>query len=117
MKKQSIYLSMICLAGLIASPAILACSQMSPESGFIYQNDKNQDGKLNLKEWQNIQLKGYFVAFRAGNLAEFKRLDKNKNRVVEHDELNDQVRYRREPCADWEEYSRKLLEEQNKQNQ
>lgn len=92
-----------------------ACSQISPESAFIISNDPNQDGKLSPKEWQNAQIDRYFVAFRLGNLRDFKRLDKNKNGFLSHRELANKVRYERDPCADWEEAMQKMSEQSQNQ--
>lgn len=107
--KKYLTLSALCL--VILAPNAYACSQMPPEHGFIYQNDKNQDGKLTQKEWKSAKLDNYFVAFRLGNVQAFKRLDKDKDGFLDDKELSEKVRYDREPCADWEEAMQKMMSE------
>lgn len=104
------------LTTLCATPNALACSQLPAETGFIMSNDRNRDGNISQREWQNAQIGNHFVAFRLGDGREFARLDLNRNRKLDANELHDKVRYRRAPCADWEEYSNRVLREQQ-QNQ
>lgn len=109
-------LALTALTALFASTNALACSQLPAEAGFIMSNDRNRDGNISQREWQNAQISNYFVAFRLGDDREFARLDLNRNRKLDANELHDKVRYRRAPCADWEEYSNRVLREQQ-QNQ
>ncbi|ULJ60232.1 UDP-glucose 6-dehydrogenase [Wielerella bovis] len=100
------------LAILCAAPVAQACSQISPDSAFILNNDKNKDGALNQSEWRGAKVAGFFVELRVGDKTDFVRLDKNRNRLIDGNELDDKVRYRREPCADWEERMNQLMQQE-----
>lgn len=112
--KKLLLASTVCL--MFFAPNAHACSQLPPETAFVMSNDKNQDNQLSSKEWRNAQIDQYFVAFRLGNMTEFKRLDKNKNGLLNHKELSDKVRYQQEHCANWEKNMQKIIsQEQNNQ--
>ena len=110
MKTQTAKILALMLA--FAAPYAAACTQMPPHAGLVLDNDRNRDAALNLQEWQQAQVGAYFVNFRLGDAADFKRLDKDADGLLQPQELADWVRYRREPCADWEEMTRRMMQEQ-----
>lgn len=104
------------LSAALAAPSTYACMQHPPQYSFIFENDRNQDGKLSRREWRNAEIGNFFVAFRLGSLNEFKALDQNRNGLLDDNELAEKVLYRREPCADWLESMRKHSETRNNKN-
>ncbi|MCP2040158.1 hypothetical protein L1281_000738 [Neisseria sp. HSC-16F19] len=93
-------------AALLIPATAAACRQMPPEAALIARNDGNQDRRLSRAEWRRAAVGDFFVAFRLGDAAEFARLDQNRDGYLNAEELADQVRYRREPCADWQDIIR-----------
>ena len=105
--KQKIVLG-LSLCGLFTPHIAQACSQMQPTAAFVLINDTNRDGFLDLYEWQNARSDNLQTSFQVGNLAEFARLDYNRDQKLQAAELGfDSVRYIRAPCADWEEQIRR----------
>ena len=96
------------LCGLFTPHIAQACSQLQPTAAFMFINDANKDGFLDLYEWQNARSDNLQTSFQVGNLAEFARLDYNRDQKLQAAELGfDSVRYIRAPCADWEEQIRR----------
>lgn len=105
--KQKIVIG-LSLCGLFTPHIAQACSQMQPTAAFVLINDANKDGFLDLYEWQNARSDNLQTSFQVGNLAEFARLDYNRDQKLQAAELGfDSVRYIRAPCADWEEQIRR----------
>ena len=105
--KQKIVIG-LSLCGLFTPHIAQACSQLQPTAAFMFINDANKDGFLDLYEWQNARSDNLQTSFQVGNLAEFARLDYNRDQKLQAAELGfDSVRYIRAPCADWEEQIRR----------
>ncbi|WP_066801611.1 hypothetical protein [Moraxella oblonga] len=103
---------LLILVVALSAPTAFACSAMSPESGLVYQFDKNQDGQLSRTEFIVIKkADGYILDFKPNKRA-FNRLDSNKDGQLSSDELSNKVDYVRHPCANWEEAMAKMLEEE-----
>lgn len=101
----------ICLG--FCMPSAFACKAVSPEMALIMQFDKNKDGQLNLVEWRKSKSQKKFITkLKLGDLKTFAKLDKNKNRKLNAEELTQQIEYIRHPCADWEEQMAKLAQEE-----
>lgn len=94
---------LVCLLGLFGFSTVMACSQLPAEHGLLQENDGDGDGVLSLMEWKKAGIGNYFVAFRLGDELAFEQLDRNHDNYLNANELEDTVRYRRSPCADWEE--------------
>ena len=85
----------------VAAVSSSACESAPPAEAFIYINDVNLDGVLDINEWKNAKISENFsVSFSEFNDAEFKRLDKNRNRKLEwdKDELDNEISYIKDPC-------------------
>lgn len=101
----------------VFAPTVLACSAISPESGFVHQFDKNQDGVLSKSEFKKIKrTNAYKVNFKLASIKAFKQLDHDKNHQLSAEELRDKVDYVRHPCADWEKQMRKMLEKEQRKH-
>lgn len=97
------------IALTIFAPTVLACSAISPESSFMHQFDQNKDGVLNKTEFKKIKkAPTYKVDFKFADMKAFKQLDRNKNRTLSREELQEHIDYVRHPCASWEEKMREL---------
>lgn len=94
-------LSLAAFFAATATPA-LACSLLPPEQSFVRENDRNDDERLSPREWQNAQAANYFVDFTLGALGDFRKLDANRDHFLDYWELTHLVRYRQDPCAEWE---------------
>lgn len=95
----------------LSAPTAFACSAMSPEAGFVYQFDKNQDGQLSRAEFRKIKAADNYTLDFTLNKKAFARLDENKDGKLSHQELTHKVDYVRHPCADWEEQAAKMAKE------
>lgn len=103
MKKAKLTAALLPLL-LVLPNVAQACTQLPPEASFIAENDRNNDQKLSRLEWRKAEIgELFFIAFRLGGRSELTRFDTDKNQKIDAQELAGQVRYRREPCADWNE--------------
>lgn len=103
----------LAFAVLCAAPTAFACSAMPPEAGFIYGFDKDTDGALSRQEFLAISKADNFETDFKFTRRAFYRLDKNKDGKLSYEELADKVDYIKHPCADWEAYVTKLLEQES----
>lgn len=103
---------LLALAVALSIPSAFACSAMSPEAGFVYGFDTNKDGQLSRAEFVKIKTADNYKTTFKFNKRAFKRLDKDHDGKLSHQELADKVDYVRHPCADWEEKMAKMLAEE-----
>ena len=92
---------------LLCSNAAFACDPIAPNwEAFYAANDKNKDKKLQRSEWQNLSFKGsYYDAGFESKLPPqqiFTQMDKNKNNVIDGDEIYELWTYLPNPCADFD---------------
>lgn len=99
----------LAIACVVFAPTVWACSAIPPEYTFIEQFDKNKDGVLSKAEFKTAkQTDDYKVDFKLANMKAFKQLDRDKNRQLSREELQQHVDYVRHPCAGWEEMIHQL---------
>lgn len=86
------------LALLLAAPAAWACQNTSAIDAFANKIDRNKNGDINRKEWQNMYLNGQFDRdFKRGSTKVFKELDSDNNGKLSREELQalkSKVQYR-----------------------
>lgn len=89
------------ICAVLAHGSLFACESAPPAEAFIYINDTNFDGMLDIKEWREAKVSDNFIInFKDFSDAEFKRLDKNGNKKLEwdKDKLYDEISYIKDPC-------------------
>lgn len=92
---------------LACSHATFACDPIAPNWEAFYEaNDKNRDKKLQRSEWQNLNFEGsYYDAGFESRLPPqqiFTQMDKNKNNVIDGDEIYELWTYLPNPCAEFD---------------
>ena len=92
---------------LVCSNVGFACDPVAPNwEAFYKANDKNKDGKLQRSEWQHLSFKGsYYDSGFESTLPPqqiFTQIDKNKNNVIDGDEIYELWTYMPNPCADFD---------------
>ncbi|MDO5045336.1 hypothetical protein [Campylobacter sp.] len=82
-----------------------ACESPPAAEAFMYANDTDLDGVLDINEWKNIKsMKNFRAKFGDFSEDEFKRLDKNKDGKLEWEsELEGNIEYIKDPCEIKEE--------------
>lgn len=95
------------IMALLCSNAAFACDPIALNwDAFYAANDKNKDKKFQRSEWQNLSFKGsYYEAGFESKLPPqqiFTQMDKNKNNVIDGDEIYELWIYLNNPCADFD---------------
>lgn len=90
---------------VLAFNSALACESPPAAEAFIYENDMNLDGALDMSEWKNIKsMKNFKAKFSDFSEEEFKKFDKNADGKLEwEDELEGNIEYIKDPCEIKEE--------------
>lgn len=95
---------MRCLSALacivLAFNPALACESPPAAEAFVYENDLNLDGALDINEWKSVKgIKNFRAKFGDFSKDEFDRLDKNKDGKLEwENELEGNIEYIKDPC-------------------
>ena len=92
---------------LLCSHSAFACDPATPNWDAFYKaNDKNKDKKLQRSEWQHLNFDGshYDAGFESKLPPQqiFTQMDKNKNNVIDGDEIYELWTYLPNPCADFD---------------
>lgn len=95
------YRFLCAIAFFVVSAPILACEPALPAQGFIFENDKNEDGVITASEWKNVVLNNLIVEFKVGDAGDFKKLDRNSNGKLESEELAPVIDFKKNPCSGW----------------
>ena len=95
------------VVALLCSNAAFACDPIAPNWDAFYKaNDKNNDKKFQRSEWQHLNFNGsYYDAGFESKLPPqqiFTQMDKNKNNVIDGDEIYELWTYLPNPCADFD---------------
>ncbi|MGB2553096.1 hypothetical protein ACPF04_07985 [Campylobacter sp. MOP51] len=82
-----------------------ACESPPAAEAFVYENDMDLDGVLDMNEWKNIKsMENFRVKFGDFSEVEFKKFDKNKDGKLEWEsELEGNIEYIKDPCEIKEE--------------
>ncbi|QCD52434.1 hypothetical protein [Campylobacter sp. RM16192] len=100
---------MRCLSALacivLAFNPAFACESPPAAEAFVYENDMDLDGVLDMSEWKNVKsMENFRVKFGDFSKAEFKKFDKNKDGKLEWEsELEGNIEYIKDPCEIKEE--------------
>lgn len=112
--KKSLSISIITLIGIQSANA---CQFTSPVYTFVYQNDRDGDGKLNKDEWRNARLDDNLIAkVKLKKVRQLLKLDTNKNGVFDYqdEQWHTAFEYKINPCEYWQhklnEYDQKHQE-------
>ena len=97
----------ILTVALLCSHSAFACDPATPNWDTFYKaNDKNNDKKFQRSEWQHLNFEGsYYDAGFESKLPPqqiFTQMNKNKNNVIDGDEIYELWTYLPNPCADFD---------------
>ncbi len=95
------------VAALFCANAAFACDPIALNWDAFYKaNDKNNDKKFQRSEWQHLNFNGsYYDAGFESKLPPqqiFTQIDKNKNNLIDDDEIYELWTYLPNPCADFD---------------